>query len=68
MERFNSRRLARAKDRGNVVHRAKHVRGDGSISPLCKADAPQAIDLAKESWTLRDQAVTCTACRQALNP
>lgn len=48
-----------------VVHRAAQVSDGGKVSALCFSK-PRAIDLARESWTLRDDAVTCPACRSAM--
>lgn len=44
-----------------IYHRAKLIAPDGSVSPLC-AKTPKAIDLTKELWTARDDAVTCLKC------
>lgn len=43
------------------IHRAKFIRADGRVSPLCAAK-PRAIDLRRSSWTNRDEAVTCPGC------
>ena len=48
-----------------IVHKAKLVSTTGDVSPLC-AKRPKKIDLAKESWTLRDSAVTCPKCLKEL--
>jgi len=44
-----------------IIHKAKLVASHGDVSPLC-AKTPRKIDLSKESWTLRDNAVTCPKC------
>jgi hypothetical protein len=49
-----------------VYHKAKMVAPDGSVSPLC-AGTPRALDLSKELWTLRDDAVTCKKCLAMLS-
>lgn len=43
-------------------HLAAMLAEDGSVSPAC-ASEPRAINLAKETWTLRPEAVTCQACK-----
>ena len=43
------------------VHRAKLIRTDGKVSPLC-ADKPRPINLARATWTLLDALVTCSKC------
>lgn len=48
-----------------IYHRAKLVTKDGNVSPLC-AETPKALDLRKEKWTIRDDAVTCVKCLQKL--
>lgn len=47
------------------IHRAKHMTGDGRVSPLC-ATIPRAINLKIATWTLRDDAVTCPKCLKRL--
>jgi len=47
------------------IHRAKHIRADGAVSALCFA-APRKINLRQATWTLRDDAVTCPKCREAM--
>lgn len=49
-----------------IYHKAKHMTADGLVSPLC-AKRPKALDLAKELWTLRDEAVTCKKCKALLS-
>lgn len=51
--------------RPKIVHMAKHVRGDGSVSPLC-AVKRRAINLKVASWTMQDHLVTCEKCKKAL--
>lgn len=34
----------------------------GAVSPLCAA-RPKSIDLSKETWTNRCEAVTCPKCK-----
>lgn len=46
-------------------HMAKMIRSDGAVSPLC-AQVPKKINLAKESWTNRKNAVTCKRCLDTL--
>ncbi len=48
-----------------IVHRAKHLHPDGSVSPLC-ATSTRAINTRRASWTLRDDAVTCKRCLSCL--
>jgi len=44
---------------------AKLISPNGDVSPLC-ADVPRVLDLRKESWTLRNEAVTCQKCKAKL--
>ncbi len=46
-------------------HKAHLVSAKGDVSPLCAA-RPRKIDLRRELWTLRDEAVTCKRCLAAL--
>jgi len=48
------------------VHKAKLISDNGDVSPLC-AKKPRKLNLAKESWTLRDEAVTCPNCLSLLD-
>lgn len=48
-----------------IVHMAKLVSDKGDVSPLC-AKTPRRINLAKESWTLRTNEVTCNKCWKEL--
>lgn len=50
--------------RTKAVHRAKHIREDGSVSALCFR-TPRAIDLSRAGWTNRWEAVTCPRCLAA---
>jgi len=47
------------------IHRAKLISQAGNISPFC-AETPRKLNLAKESWTNRDDAVTCRKCLSKL--
>ena len=47
------------------VHRATLIRSDGKVSPLC-AKRPRVLNLARETWTNRDAAVTCRRCLAAM--
>mgnify|MGYP001560856239 CR=1 FL=1 len=46
-------------------HYAALVSHTGAISPLC-AKVPRRLNLNRELWTLRKEAVTCERCAQAL--
>lgn len=46
-------------------HMAAKMDGEGNVSPLC-AVKPRALDLSKELWTVRPEAVTCKRCRAIL--
>lgn len=48
-----------------IVHKAKLVSNNGDVSPLC-ANRPRKINLTKESWILRNSAVTCPKCLKEL--
>jgi hypothetical protein len=48
-----------------IYHRAAKVRANGDVSALC-FKRPRRIDLAKASWTNRDEAVTCPRCLAAI--
>lgn len=37
------------------------IREDGAVSALC-FKRPRKIDLTRSSWTIRDEAVTCSKC------
>lgn len=47
------------------VHMAKLVSPNGDVSPLC-ATEPRALNLKVETWTNRQQAVTCRRCKRRL--
>lgn len=47
------------------VHLADKIASTGAVSPKC-ARTPRAINLKRESWTLRKQAVTCKGCLAAI--
>lgn len=44
-----------------IYHKASLVNRAGRISPLCAAN-PRPVDLRRELWTLRWEAVTCPKC------
>lgn len=47
-----------------IYHRAHLTSSKGDVSPLC-ADRPRKINVkggSGETWTLRDEAVTCPQC------
>jgi hypothetical protein len=45
-----------------IYHMAKLLRSDGkAVSPLC-AEKPRRINLSRELWTIRPEAVTCKRC------
>lgn len=50
-----------------ISHRAKIISPNGEVFPLCDK-AHKIIDLSKESWTLRDNEVTCKKCLDILKP
>jgi hypothetical protein len=51
-----------------VVHKAKGIRDDGTVSALCFSN-PRGIDLREASWSMADRQVTCKAClRLIANP
>jgi hypothetical protein len=43
------------------IHRAKLISDKGDVSPLC-ATKPRKLNLKVETWTNRDEAVTCPKC------
>ena len=49
------------------VHFAYRVTDDGRVSPLCRGDAPRAINLKVATWTNRAEAVTCRRCLDELS-
>lgn len=48
--------------RPKLYHRAAKIDQRGNVSALCFA-SPRPIDLARATWTNRDEAVTCPKCR-----
>jgi hypothetical protein len=48
------------------MHKAKHIAGDGRVSPLC-AKTPRSIDMTRATWTTDARAVTCPRCLTALS-
>jgi hypothetical protein len=48
-----------------IVHKADRVSISGAVSALC-FKKPRAINLKLASWTNRDEAVTCKACKKVL--
>lgn len=48
-----------------IVHKAKLVSDKGDVSPLC-AKKPRKVNMNKENWTLRNEAVTCPKCLKEL--
>ena len=52
--------------RQRTYHRAAKIREDGSVSALC-FKSPRAIDMRRATWTIRDEAVTCPRCLEALH-
>ena len=47
-----------------IYHKAAlfYNKRSGGVSALC-FDVPKKINLKKELWTFRDEAVTCTKCK-----
>lgn len=51
---------------GRLYHRADKINPSGAISALCYP-TPRAIPTTgRETWTLRDEAVTCPKCLKIL--
>ena len=48
---------------GKIVHMAGKINSKGYVSALCYAKS-RKIDLTKESWTIRLEAVTCKPCKR----
>jgi len=46
-------------------HMACKFTEDGEVSALC-FDPPRAINLKRELWTIRKEAVTCKKCKALL--
>ena len=51
----------KTKPKEKMVHRAGFVTVKGGMSALC-FPKPRAIDLARASWTKKDNEVTCDKC------
>ena len=49
-----------------IYHKATQVNSSGGVSALC-FHKPKAINLARASWTLRDDQVTCKKCQRLIN-
>ena len=49
-----------------LVHLAKLISSNGDVSPMC-AVKPRRLNLNKESWTNRIEALTCKKCLEAQN-
>lgn len=47
-------------------HKAHLMDPNGNVSPLCAAK-PRKINLDRECWTMRDEAVTCKKCLAMLS-
>jgi len=49
-----------------IYHWASKINSDGDVSALCYVK-PRAINYARgQSWTNREEAVTCPRCRRLL--
>jgi hypothetical protein len=48
-----------------TIHRGAMIRADGAVSAAC-FKRPHPVDLARASWTIRNEAVTCARCRRLL--
>lgn len=48
-----------------IYHKFDKVSAFGAVSALC-FPIPRSIDLKKELWTIRDEAVTCPKCLKIL--
>lgn len=44
-----------------IYHLAKLISDRGYVSPLC-SKRPRKLNLRKELWTIRHEAVTCPKC------
>lgn len=51
--------------RPKICHKAKQVRSDGGVPPLC-AVKPRKINLKVATWTTTDRFVTCKKCLRKL--
>lgn len=47
------------------VHLAKLIAPNGNVSPAC-ATTPRMLNLKRETWTIREEAVTCKKCKAKL--
>lgn len=47
-------------------HLAKLFTQRGHVSPLCARIQPRKLDLKKELWTIRPEAVTCKKCMRII--
>ena len=47
---------------GRKYHLAKLITAKGHVSPLCAHPKPRRLDMKKETWTIRHEAVTCKKC------
>ena len=45
------------------VHMASKINANGDVSALCFY-TPKPINLAKATWTNREEAVTCKRCKE----
>lgn len=52
--------------REKPIHFAAKVNENGDVSALCY-ERPHKISLAKASWTLRPDAITCARCKAIYN-
>lgn len=59
------RQRLRPAPRAKVYHMASKVNQRGGVSALCFAQ-PRAINLARASWVLRPEAVTCPRCKHLM--
>lgn len=48
-----------------LYHLAHLMSPGGRVSPLC-AGRPRPLDLTRELWTLRPEAVTCPKCLEKI--
>lgn len=55
------RNFTTTRDFMKIYHRADKINKNGAVSALCFLK-PKRINLSKELWTLRDEAVTCEKC------
>lgn len=50
-----------------VYHLAKLFTAKGHVSPLCARRIPRKLNLKKETWTIRHEAVTCKTCLRIIS-